>query len=162
MNRYILLVIIVSVLFIPVSFASAETISFKTNKDGSGIPVYSFVQIVHRNSNGDLLAVLQSEKMTDVNPRAINYFIENETKTNNYKPQLIQTGGQIMQLYSEIFTNPVDRVDMTASTLLVIQLPREDNPLIKEETLTVRFAHDGLLLNPGDVVITHWYFIRLL
>ena len=35
-------------------------------------------------------------------------------------------------------------------------------PLIKEETLTVRFAHDGLLLNPGDVVTTHWYFIRLL
>ena len=162
MNRYILLVIIVSVLFIPVSFASAETISFKTNKDGSGIPVYSFVQIVHRNSNGDLLAVLQSEKMTDVNPRAVNYFIENETEKNNYKPQLIQTGGQIMQLYSEIFTNPVDRVDMTASTLLVIQMPREDNPLVREETLTVRFAHDGLLLNPGDVVTTHWYFIRLL
>ena len=162
MNRYILLVIIVSVLFIPVSFASAETISFKTNKDGSGIPVYSFVQIVHRNSNGDLLAVLQSEKMTDVNPRAVNYFIENETKINNYKPQLIQTGGQIMQLYSEIFTNTIDRVDMTASTLLVVQLPREDDPLIKEETLTVRFAHDGLLLNPGEVVTTHWYFIRLL
>jgi hypothetical protein len=162
MNHYILSVIIVSVLFIPVSFASAETITFKADKDGSGIPIYSFVQIIHRNSNGDLLAVLQSEKMTDINPRAVNYFIENETKINNYTPQLIQTGNQVMELYSEIFTNTVDHVDMTSSTLLVIQLPREDNPLVTKDTLTVRFAHDGLLLNPGDVVTTHWYFIRLL
>jgi hypothetical protein len=67
-----------------------------------------------------------------------------------------------MQLYSEIFTNNVDRVDMTASTLLVIHMPTEENPDVLKETLTVRFAHDGLLLNPGDVVTTHWYFIRLL
>ena len=59
MNRYILSIITVSVLFIPVSFASAETITFHTNKgDDGGIPIYSFVQIVHRNSNGDLLAIL--------------------------------------------------------------------------------------------------------
>ena len=155
--------IIVSVLFIPVSFASAETITFHTNEnDESVIPIYSFFQIVHRNSNGDLLAFLQSEKMTDISPRAVNYFIENETKKNNYKPQIIQTSGQFMQLYSEIFTNTIDRVDMTASTLLVIHMPTKENPLVKEETMAVRFAHDGLLLNPGDVVTTHWYFIRLL
>jgi hypothetical protein len=163
MNRYILSIITVSVLFIPVSFASAETITFHTNKgDDGGIPIYSFVQIVHRNSNGDLLAVLQSDKMTDINPRAVNYFIDKEMRDNNYEPQIIQTGGQFMQLYSEIFTNNVDRVDMTASTLLVIHMPRDDNPLVREETMTVRFAHDGLLLNHGDVVTTHWYFIRLL
>ncbi len=163
MNHYILSVIIVSVLFIPVSFASAEKITFHSSEEDDGIfPIYSFVQVIHRNSNGDLLAVLQSEKMTAINPRAVNYFIEGEMRANNYKPQIIQVGENIMQLYSEIFTNNVDRVDMTASTLLVVRIPTEENPDVLEDTLTVRFAHDGLLLNPGDVVTTHWYFIRLL
>jgi hypothetical protein len=51
---------------------------------------------------------------------------------------------------------------MTASTLLVVPIPQDENPNLTEDTLAVRFAHDGLLLNPGDVVTTQWYFIRLL
>jgi len=162
MNHYILSVIIVSVLFIPVSFASAEKITFHTSEEGDDFPIYSFVQVIQRNSNGDLLAVLQSEKMTAINPRAVNYFIDEEMRANNYEPQIVQTGGKYMQLYSEIFTNNVGQVDMTASTLLVVRIPSEENPDVLEDILTVRFAHDGLLLNPGDVVTTHWYFIRLL
>ena len=41
MNHYILSVIIVSVLFIPVSFASAQTITFHSSEEDDGIIVMS-------------------------------------------------------------------------------------------------------------------------
>ena len=164
MNRYVILAIIVSVLFIPVSFASAETIKFHSNEnEGDDYPpIYAFVQVTHRNSNGDLLAVIQSEKMTNISPYVINYYIDKEVAREDRKPQFIQNGGHTMELFMEIFTNKIDRVDMTASTLLMVSVPTPENPDERKPVLAARFAHDGLLLNPGDIVTTNWYFIRLL
>jgi hypothetical protein len=171
MNCYIfsaiivsVLLISVSVLLIPVSFASAEdqTIKFH-NTDGSGsLPIYSFVQVIHRNSNGDLLAFIQSEKMTDLDTYAINFYIDGSLKQENRQPQVIKAGEEYMELHSEIFTNYIDSPNMTASTLFMVAVPTEENPNEYEPRLSARFAHDGLLLNPGDILTTHWYFIRLL
>ena len=165
MNRYILSVIIISVLIIPVPFASAATgyIKFIHNgEDESSPSIYAFVQITHRNSNGDLLALIQSDKMTHLDTDGINHFIDRENSKENRNPHIFKSGENYLGLFSEIFVNKINRVDLTASTLLTVSLPSKEHPGQYEQVMVARFAHDGLLLNPGDVVTSSWYFIQLL
>ena len=60
------------------------------------------------------------------------------------------------------YVNPIYSPDLTASTLLVIKIPTEENPNVYDDYLGARFAHDGLLMSPGETMETTWYFARLL
>ena len=162
MNFYFLSTILFIALITPVSFASAETINFyDTVEDGVTSPIATFVQIVHRDSDGNLLAIIQSDKMTDLNSVAINYYIDKE-KTRGMTSQIFDFKGQLIEFISDEWKNGTDHDDITASTMIVIKMPSEENPGEFVDTLGARFAHDGLLLTPGDELTTVWYFARLL
>jgi hypothetical protein len=163
MNLYILSVILFSILLIPVSSAGAVAFVETANIDYKGPPVYTFAQVIHKDSNGNLLALIQSDKMTDLNSKAINYYMDVESHFQEL--QKFPYAGRTLEIFSEQFTNVVDRDDLTASTLMVISMPTgtiEETTTEFEQVLTVRFAHDGLLLTPGDTVVTTWYFARIL
>ena len=165
MNLYVLSVILFSMLLIPVSFAGAVTFFESPIVDYKGPPVYVFAQTIQKDSNGNFLALIQSDKMTDINSKAVNYYMDVESYSRDL--QMFSYNGRTVEIFSEQFTNTIDRHDLTASTLLVITMPtgtmEETTTEVKfEKTLTVRFAHDGLLLTPGDIMSTTWYFARIL
>jgi hypothetical protein len=169
MNFYILSVIIISALFIPVSFASADDFEFAkdTFEDKLGTPtsdagkLYVFVQIIQRDSNGNLISFLQSDKMTHLNPNTTNYYLDERAKTVDMP--VYDFDGVLVQAYGEEFSTEIKERDITASTLLVIEMVDGENPdgeLVR--AVAARFAHDGFVAEPGDVVDTYWYIARLL
>ena len=160
MNLYTILVMFFFILLIPVSFADAAKIPFVDNSAEGGPAVYGFAQVIHRDSDGNLLAVIQSDKMTDIDSYAMNYYMNQEERDGNITTY--DMGGQLVQVYSDTFVNPIHSPDLTASTLLVIKIPTKENPNVYDDYLGARFAHDGLLMSPGETMETTWYFARLL
>ena len=168
MNFYILSVIIFSILLIPVSFANAAEVLpdiefsdaiFSSETPDSDLKVYIFVQVIQRDSNGNVVSFLQSDKMTDLNPNTLNYYVDSRAQMMDIP--IYNFDGQLVQAYGEKFTVTQEIKDITASTLLVVEIPDENSNDVKRQ-LAARFAHDGFVMEPGDVVETHWFIARLL
>ncbi len=165
MNLYILSVIIISVLFIPVSFIGADEskytgIQFEDrfgNASADDGRIYVFVQVEQRDSNGNLVAFVQSGKMTDINPNTINYYVDSRDEIMEIP--VYDFDGVLVQAYGERFSSIQKSYDITASTLLVVELANEEK---SQKSAAARFAHDGLVMAPGDIMETHWYIARLL
>ena len=145
-------------LLIPVSFVYAETVNFRQNAPGEGFPVYLFVQIIHRDSDGNLLGYLQSDKMGIIDSELVTYYVN--TKPMNERTILDAGNKYKVQVYGEKYTNTQAIKNITASTLFVVEYVDNDNKRVQE--IAARFAHDGLILSPGDTVATIWNFARLL
>tara|TARA_B100000959_G_C14749297_1_gene528500 strand:+ start:119 stop:562 length:444 start_codon:yes stop_codon:yes gene_type:complete len=145
-------------LLIPASFVDAEIVNFTQSEPGEGSPVYLFVQIIHRDSDGNLLGYLQSDKMDVIDSKTITWYV-------NTKPtheRVIDGNGAkyTIQVYGEKYTTTQDTKNITASTLFVVEYQdRETLEYVQE--LAARFAHDGLVLKPGDTVATIWNFAKL-
>ncbi len=168
MNFYILSVIIFSILLIPVSFASADEVLpdiefkdtiFSSETSKNDLRIYIFVQVVQRDSNGNLVSFIQSDKMTDLNPNTLNYYVDSRAQLMDIP--VYNFGGQLVQAYGEKFTITQETKDITASTLLVVEMPTENSNDV-ERKLAARFAHDGFIMEPGDIMETHWFIARLL
>ena len=169
MNFYILSVTIFSILLIPVSFASADEyalpdiefadVIFSSETSKSDLRIYIFVQVVQRDSNGNLVSFIQSDKMTDINPNVLNYYVDSRAQLMDIP--VYDFGGQLVQAYGEKFTTTQEIKDITASTLLVVEMPTENSNDV-ERQLAARFAHDGIIMEPGDIMETHWFIARLL
>ena len=168
MNFYILSVIIFSILLIPVSFANAAEVLpdiefsdaiFSSETHDPDLEIYIFVQVVQRDSNGNIVSFLQSDKMTDFNPNTLNYYVDSRAQIMDIP--VYNFGGQLVQAYGEKFTVTQEIKDITASTLLVVEVDDENSNDVKRQ-LAARFAHDGIVMEPGDVVETHWFIARLL
>ena len=168
MNFYILSVIIFSILLIPVSFANAAEVLpdiefsdaiFSSETHDPDLEIYIFVQVVQRDSNGNIVSFLQSDKMTDLNPNTLNYYVDSRAQMMDIP--IYNFDGQLVQAYGEKFTVTQEIKDITASTLLVVEVDDENSNDVKRQ-LAARFAHDGFVMEPGDVVETHWFIARLL
>ena len=168
MNFYILSVIIFSILLIPVSFASAAEVLpdiefrdaiFSSEKPDSDSGIYIFVEVVQRDSNGNFVSFIQSDKMTNLNPNTVNYYVDSRAQIMDIP--VYNFGGQLIQAYGEKFSSIQEIKDITASTLLVVEMPTENPGEVKRQ-LAARFAHDGIIMKPGDVMETHWFIARLL
>jgi len=182
MNIYVLSIIAVSILFIPVPFADGGTdadifdlieslgdsnplswinatknIEFVRASDGSS--VYLFVQIIHRDSDGNLLAVIQSDRMVFVNADILNYYVDQKGMARTVEGP--DPNGSHFEIFGEKYTLIQPIKNITASTYFVIEWETEDNPERIQE-IGARFAHEGLLLSPGDIVETVWNFARFL
>jgi hypothetical protein len=157
MNRYILSVIIVSVLFIPVSFASAEDIEFAKASDGSSI--YLFVQIIHRDSDGNLLGFIQSDRMTFVAPDILNYYVDQKGRARTVEGP--DPNGPHFEIFGEKYTITQDIQNITASTLFVVEWDTDESPE-RIQKIAARFGHEGLVLSPGDRISTVWNFAKFL
>ena len=165
MNLYILSVIIISVLFIPVSFIGADESKYTGTQFGDRFGnasaddgrIYVFVQVEQRDSNGNLVAFLQSDKMTNINPNTINYYVDNRAEIMEIP--VYDFDGVLVQAYGERFSSIQKSYDITASTLLVVELSIEEK---FQKSVAARFSHDGIVMAPGDIMETHWYIARLL
>jgi hypothetical protein len=97
--------------------------------------------------------------MTDLNPNTLNYYVNSRAQMMDIP--VYNFGGQLVQAYGEKFTVTQEIKDITASTLLVVEVYDENSNDVKRQ-LAARFAHDGIVMEPGDVMETHWFIARVL
>ena len=192
MNLNILSVIIIFVLFIPVSFANgvddslsddllfddsvydnAAKAAIEKSLVGTGQVLnsdsilinyderlYVFSQTIQRDSNGMLVAFLQSDKMTQISPSTIHYWLDARELVMDIP--VYDFEGKYVQAYGEKFDNVIPLKDITASTMLVIEIVDTGNLDVVPPSLAARHAHDGIVLEPGDEVTTTWWVARVL
>ena len=111
---------------------------------------YIFVQIIHKDSDGNLLAYLQSDRVTDANLPAINEMLNSESERRN--DPVYQIGDNRFQAITRENTLHFDSSLMYASTDLV----KNSNEII------LRLPHDGLRVLSGDSIKVIWTFARII
>ncbi len=153
---YVLSIIAISILFIPVSFASAENIEFSKASDGTSI--YLFVQIIHRDSDGNLLGFIQSDRMSYLDPDLLNYYVDQKGRARTVMGP--DPNGPHFEIFGEKYTITQQIKNITASTFFVIEYETGEGERVQE--IAARFAHEGLVLSPGDTVATVWNFAKFL
>ena len=159
---------IFSILLLPVSLANADEVLpdiefsdaiFSSETHDPDLGIYIFVQVIQRDSNGNIVSFFQSDKMTDLNPNTLNYYVDSRAQIMDIP--VYNFGGQLVQAYGEKFSSIQEIKDITASTLLVVEVYDENSNDVKRQ-LAARFAHDGIVMEPGDVMETHWFIARVL
>ena len=136
MKLFLLGVIILSIFVIPTVYAE--------------IP-YIFVQIIHKDSDGNLLAYLQSDRVTDANLTEINEMLEHES-ARGIDP-IYQKDGNTFQVITRENTLYFDSPLMYASTSLIQDVNDEQN-------IILRLPHDGFRVLPGDSIKVIWIFTK--
>jgi len=133
MKLFLLGVIILSIFVIPTVYAE--------------IP-YIFVQIIHKDSDGNLLAYLQSDRVTDANLTEINEMLEHES-ARGIDP-IYQKDGNTFQVITRENTLHFASPLMYAST----SLKNAENDIV------LRLPHDGLRVLSGDTIKVIWIFAK--
>ena len=126
--------------------------SFGAYQTELGDEVFIFVQSTVRNSDGALVAYLESSKFTDLNKPALESFLDFEASREN--DPIITIDGQNYQVIRRVQSHSFDSEGLVASTIL------SDN-VDGKPTVLARFAHDGYPVVSGDTLESMWTFVRL-
>jgi len=126
--------------------------SFGAYQTELGDNVFIFVQSTVRNSDGTLVAYLESSKFTDLNKPGLEYFLDFEASRGN--DPIIAIDGQNYQVIRRVQSQSFDSEGLVASTIL------SDN-VDGKPTVLARFAHDGYPVISGDTLESMWTFVRL-
>ncbi len=125
--------------------------SFGAYQTELGDEVFIFVQSTVRNSDGVLVAYLESSKFTDLNKPALESFLDFEASRGN--DPIITIDGQNYQVIRRVQSQSFDSEGLVASTIL------SDN-VDGKPTVLARFAHDGYPVVSGDTLESMWTFVR--
>jgi hypothetical protein len=106
------------------------------------------------------VAFFQSDKMTQISPSTLHYFLDARATVQDIP--VYDFDGRYVQAYGEKFENLIPEKDITASTMLVVDVVDTGNIDVIPPSLAARYAHDGIVMEPGDVVTTYWYVARVL
>lgn len=135
MKFFIITIIILSVFVIPTAFAEVDP--------------YIFVQIIHKDSSGNLIAYLQSDKMTSIDLPALNYLLIHESLKEN---PIYEIDGEKFLVITRQFVETIDSNNPLGTTKLLVDV----NGV---EATTARFLHDGFRVTPGDTITSIWSFV---
>jgi len=111
---------------------------------------FIFVQTFVRNSQGQLVTYLASDKFSTINFQALNRLLDFEQSEND---PIITINGKKFQVIKRQVTIPYEQENVIASTIIA----HSTQGVLSQ---VARFAHDGYPLIPGDKVTTVWTFIR--
>ena len=125
--------------------------SFGAYQTELGDDIFIFVQSIVRNSDGVLVAYLESTKFTNLNLSGLKSFLDIEV-SRGIGP-VITIDGQNFQVIRRVQSQSFDSERLVASTVLYDKI--DDNP-----TILARFAHDGYYVESGDTLESMWTFIR--
>ena len=141
------------ILFSFVFFFFPISNSFGAYQTELGDDVFIFVQSTVRNSDGVLVAYLESSKFTDLNKPALESFLDMEASRGNDPIMVID--GQNYQVIRRVQTQSFDFEGLVASTILSDTIDGKD-------TVLARFAHDGYPTVSGDTLESIWTFVRII
>ena len=141
-------IIITGLLFLLVISLTNYTQAYQT-EIGDGI--FIFVQTTVRNSDGQLVAYLESSKFTDLNLEMLESFLDFEA--SRVDDPTVTINEKDYQVIRRVQTKTFSTEDLVASTIL-------SDKLDGKITLLARFAHDGYTVSSGDTLESMWTFIR--
>ncbi len=116
----------------------------------SDTEIFVFVQTIVKNSDGQLITYLTSDKFTDLDLDKLQILLENEESEGD---PIITIGTQKFQVTQRLQKIQSLEENVIASTLIAI---KQNDDLIQ----VARFAHDGYPIVEGDEVFSVWTFIR--
>jgi len=127
--------------------------SFGAYQTNLGDDVFIFVQSTIRNSDGTLVAYLESTKFTDLNLSVLKSFLDFEASRGG--DPIIILDGQNYQVIRRVQSQSFDSEGLVASTIL-------SDTIDGKNTVLARFAHDGYPTVSGDTLESMWTFVRII
>jgi len=112
---------------------------------------YVFVQIIPKDSNGNVLGLFQLDKVTRLNYSALDVLLDFEFSPNT--DSVYQLDDKKIQVIIRENTDNYTSSKLITNTSI---MANTENGI--EEAL--RFSHDGYMVSPGESVTTIWYFVR--
>lgn len=152
MKKYLTLLLVATTIIFVASFTSysyGQSSPLQTDLVSES-ETFVFVQTFLKNSNGQLITYLTSDKFTDINSNALEQLLDAEVSEND---PIVTIAGQDYQLIKRKLSITYDKQNVIASTILATTT---DDSL----TTVARFAHDGYPIVPNDVVHSIWTFLR--
>ena len=125
--------------------------SFGAYQTELGDDIFIFVQSTVRNSDGVLVAYLESSKFTDLNKPELESFLDFETSSGN--DPIITIDEQNYQVIRRVQYKSIGYDGLVASIMLA-------DGVDGKVTILARFAHDGFSVVPGDTLESMWTFVR--
>jgi len=122
------------------------------------LPVYPFVQIVHRDSNDNLLAYIESDRLAAIDKETIIAVMDHQSTLGLGDP-VYKIGKDQVQVIVRQQTITIEKESFYADTILIGGIGLEED---EESTIVLRFNHDGFIALPGDQITYYWNFIRYL
>jgi len=126
--------------------------SFGAFQTELGDDLFIFVQSTIRNSDGTLVAYLESTKFTDLNGLELESFLDFEASRGG--DPIIILDGQNFQVIRRVQSQSFDSEGLVASTML-------SDKIDGKPTVLARFAHDGYPVQSGDTLDSMWTFVRI-
>ena len=137
MKPFIFSMIILSAFIIPAAFAESTP--------------DIFVQVIHKDSDGNLISYLQSDRMSSVDLDALNFLLNYESSLK--QDPIYEIDSKKIQIITRQSVQQFDSQTLVASTKLTVDM----NDI---EVMAVRFIHDGFRVTTGDTITTVWSFAR--
>jgi hypothetical protein len=142
------MIILAGLFFLVIISLTNYSQAYQTDiKDG----LFIFVQTTVRNSDGQLVAYLESSKFTDLNLELLGPFLDFEASRGD--DPIVTINEKEYQVIRRVQSKMFPTEDLVASTILSDSI---DGKL----TMLARFAHDGYPVSPGDTLESMWTFIR--
>tara|TARA_B100000029_G_scaffold15298_1_gene15697 strand:+ start:2828 stop:3319 length:492 start_codon:yes stop_codon:yes gene_type:complete len=121
------------------------------------LPVYPFVQIVHRDSSGNLLTYTESDHLAEFDNETITGLMTHETELGK-DYTVYQIGQDTVQVIVRQVIIEIQEESFFADTSLLSSLTDEFG---KNKT-ALRFNHDGFIAQSGDTVTYYWNLVRFI
>ena len=113
---------------------------------------YMFVQVTLRNSDGDLITYMESDKLFDVDKKIIgdslDYF------SSSMEIPIFQLNDVKFQVFILETVTEFDSSTMFANAYYNVTIDEQTHP-------AARFQFDGFLTSPGDEATAIWTFARV-
>ncbi len=119
--------------------------SFGAYQTEIGDDIFIFVQSTVRNSDGVLVAYLESSKFTDLNKPELDTFLDFEASSEN--DPIITIDEQNYQVIRRVQSQSIGYDGLVAAIIL------SDN-IDGKPTVLVRLVHDGYSVVSGDTMLT--------
>ena len=113
---------------------------------------FMFVQVTLRNSDGDLVAYMESDKLFDVDKKIIgdslDYF------SSSMEIPIFQLNDVKFQVFIVETVTEFDSSTMFANAYYNVTIDEQTHP-------AARFQFDGFLTSPGDEITAIWTFAKV-
>ncbi len=109
------------------------------------------VQTILRDSDGNLIAYLESTKFTDLNRPALERFLDYEASRGD--DPVTRINGENYQVIRRAQDYTFDSESVIGSTNIY-------DTIDDQTILLARFAHDGYPVEKGDTLESIWTFVR--
>ena len=125
--------------------------SFGAYQTQLGDNTFIFVQSTIRNSDGTLIAYLESTKFTSLNLPLLESFLDFEASHGS--DSIVTIDGKNYQVIRRVQSQSFSSDGLVASTILSDII--DDKPI-----MLARFVHDGYPVIFGDTLESMWTFVR--